>query len=298
MTLLQIRDVAPRDGLQDQAEIIPTERKVQLVRRLYDAGLRSVEVTSFVSRKRVPQLADAEELCARLRDEHLDGLISSAFVATAGGLTRAIDAGVDEISTTVPATDSMTQANFARDRAQMTDEVVGMRAEAGADASVTIAVAFACPYEGPVAPERVISLFERLAEGGYTTILLGDTIGYANPRSVGSLVEQIATRFPEVTVGAHFHDARGSAVANVVAAVNAGATLVDAALGGLGGCPFAPGAAGNVATEDITWVLGQAGFELALDPYAVADAARWLPDGLGVPMRGRAGEATKFEWEG
>lgn len=297
MTTLQIRDVAPRDGLQDQTEIVPTERKVELVRRLYDAGLRSVEVTSFVSAKRVPQLADAADLCARLHAENLDGLLSSAFVATAGGLTRALEAGVDEISTTVPATDSMTQANFGRDRATMTDEVLRMRADAGESASVTIAVAFACPYEGPVPPERVLGLFDALAEGGYRTILLGDTIGYANPRAVAALIGKVSTRFPEITVGAHFHDARGSAVANVMAAVDAGATLVDAALGGLGGCPFAPGAAGNVATEDIVWVLAQSGYEIAVDPHAVVDAARWLPGALGVATRGRAAQATKFDWE-
>ena len=298
MTSVAIRDVAPRDGLQDQAEFIPTEQKVELVRRIYEAGVRWIELTSFVSPKRVPQLADAAELCAAIRSEEFPGLERSAFVATRGGMERAVAAGVDELSTTVPATDAMTQANFGRDRDTMLHEVLALRGDSDSRMSVTVAVAFACPFEGPVAADDVIELVDRLAAGGYETILFGDTIGYGGPRGVHELFGRASELFPQVRFGAHFHDARGAAVANVVAAVEAGATLVDAALGGLGGCPFAPGAAGNVATEDVVWVLQQAGYELGIEPHAMADAGRWLPGALGVGTRARASEATWFEWEG
>jgi hydroxymethylglutaryl-CoA lyase len=297
MTTVSIRDVAPRDGLQDQSEFIPTERKLELVRRIYETGVRWIEMTSFVSPKRVPQLADAAELCGAARAEEFPGLERSVFVATRGGVERALSAGVDEISTTVPATDAMTQANFARDRDTMLAEVLAMRADVDQPMSVTVAVAFACPFEGVVAAEDVLRLVDRLAAGGYRTILFGDTIGYGGPRGVGELFSGATERFPEITFGAHFHDARGAAVANVLTAVEAGGTLVDAALGGLGGCPFAPGAAGNVATEDVVWMLKQAGHDVGIDPRAVADAGRWLPEGLGVETRARASEATWFEWE-
>jgi hydroxymethylglutaryl-CoA lyase len=297
MTAVTIRDVAPRDGLQDHSVIVSTDDKLRLVRRLMRAGIRWVEVTSFVSPKRVPQLADAAELCSRLRAEPLPEFQLSAFAATRGGMERALAAHVDEVSTTVPATDAMTQSNFGRDRATMLREVVEMRVDSLAAMSVTIAVAFACPFEGRVAPAAVLDLIDALATGGYDTILLGDTIGFANPRAVSELIGAAVERFPGIRFGAHFHDARGAGIANVVAAAEAGARVVDASLGGIGGCPFAPGAAGNVATEDVVWVLEQAGFSTGLQPSRLADAARWMSTTLEIATCSRSPSARAFEWE-
>jgi hydroxymethylglutaryl-CoA lyase len=297
VSAVTVREVAPRDGLQDRAAILSTEDKLRLVLRLIEAGIRWAEVTSFVSPSRVPQLADAAELCARLHAEPLGVFQTSAFAATRGGMERALAAQVDEVSTTLPATDAMTQSNFGRDRATMLREVVEMRAASPAAMSVTIAVAFACPFEGRVAPSTVLDLIDTLASAGYDTVLLGDTIGFANPRAVSELVAAAVERFQGLSIGAHFHDARGAGIANVVAAVEAGAGVVDASLGGIGGCPFAPGAAGNVATEDVVWVLEQAGFSTGLQPSRLADAARWMSSELAIATSSRSPSAREFEWE-
>jgi isopropylmalate/homocitrate/citramalate synthase len=300
MTRIELRDVCPRDGLQDLDQPIPTSVKAELVQQLHAAGLRSIEVTSFVSPKAIPQLADAADLSALIPGDTLPGTLRSAFVATQGGLERALAAGIDEISTTIPATDGMTQANFRRDRDQMLEEVIAMRAglDAGTPASITIAVAFGCPFDGVVSPEQVLGLAERLAEGGYDRILLGDTIGVGDPRQVSTIYRLLRSRLDDrVTLGAHFHDPRGAGIANTVAAVEAGATMVDAALGGLGGCPFAPGAAGNIATEDIAWLLHDMGYTFDGDPAAIVDAARWMGEALDLPLRSRTPKARRFDWE-
>jgi hydroxymethylglutaryl-CoA lyase len=297
---IELRDVCPRDGLQDHGAFVPTETKAELVRRLHGAGLRSIEVTSFVSPKAIPQLADAAELCELIPGAALPGTLRSAFVATQGGLERALAAGVDEISTTIPATDGMTQANFRRDRDTMLSEIISLREQipAGIDASVTVAVAFGCPYDGPVDPALVVELVSKLAVAGYRRILLGDTVGVGNPRQVSELYGELRRQTDDsVVLGAHFHDPRGAGVANVVAAVDAGAALVDAALGGLGGCPFAPGAAGNVATEDVAWLLADLGHTIDADPADVVEAARWLGQTLDVPLRSRTPSARRFDWE-
>ena len=300
MSRLELRDVCPRDGLQDLDREVPTEVKAELVRRLGAAGVRSVEITSFVSPKAVPQLADAAALCAQVPAESLPHVCRSAFVATQSGLERALAAGVDEISTTIPATDGMTQANFRRNRDTMLGEVAAMRGalDAGMPASVTIAVAFGCPFDGVVAPEQVAGLAERLAEAGYDRILLGDTIGVGDPGQVRALFGLLRSRLPDdLTLGAHFHDPRGAGIANVVAAVETGATMVDAALGGLGGCPFAPGAAGNVATEDVAWLLHDLGYTFDGDPAAIVEAAQWMGKALDLPLRSRTPKARRFDWE-
>ena len=298
MNKIEIRDVSPRDGLQDLPATVSTEHKHELVRRLWGAGVRAIEVTSFVSPKRVPQLSDAAELCALVAKHAPDGVVLSAFVPNARGAERALAAGIDELSTTVPITDGMSRANFGMDSAQMFNAVAALT-DFGSDAdlSVTISVAFGCPYDGVVTASQVRGMVERLAEAGYSTILLGDTIGVADPRSVEAVFEELVPAFEDVKFGAHFHDARGAGVANVIAAVEAGATLVDAALGGLGGCPFAPGAAGNVATEDVCWALGAMGFEVDPEPAKLATVAGWMREELGVDLASRMPLAARFEWE-
>jgi hydroxymethylglutaryl-CoA lyase len=297
-TELEIRDVSPRDGLQDHQGFVPTETKAELVRKLVGAGVRSVEITSFVSPKVVPQLADAPELCEQLRSDNLDGVRLSAFVGTASWLDRALAWDLDEISIAVPATDAMSEANFRRDTATMLVQAADMRRQAPSTSmSATIAVAFGCPYDGAVALQRVLDLADALAGAGYERILLGDTIGVANPRQVTQVVTALTERFPEISIGGHFHDSRGAAVANVVAAVSAGAQVIDAALAGIGGCPFAPGAAGNVALEDVVWVLEGMGVRTGIDRAAVTEAADWLAQTLGVPLSSKTPRHRLFEWE-
>jgi hydroxymethylglutaryl-CoA lyase len=297
MRHVEIRDVSPRDGLQDIETMIPVELKAELVRRLWLAGMKAIEVTSFVSPKRVPQLADGSELCALVAEELPKDVVLSAFVANARGAERALEAGVAELSTTVPATDGISRANFGMDSDEMFTTVAGLtRYGSAADLSVTVAVAFGCPYDGRVSVASVRELAGRLADAGYARIYMGDTIGVADPASVRTLFEELAA-LDGVELGAHFHDARGAAVANVVAALDAGASLVDSALGGLGGCPFAPGAAGNVASEDLCWALEAMGYDIAPDARALVDAAHWLRETVGVELASRMPSASRFAWE-
>jgi hydroxymethylglutaryl-CoA lyase len=297
MTRIDLRDVTARDGLQDHPVVLTLDQKMALVDAIVRAGIRWVEATSFVNPKVVPQLADAAQLCEKLLTQHADVKVS-AFAATRRGAERALTAGADEISTAVPATDGMSQANFRRTTVQMLDEARSIRALApNMDMSATVAVAFGCPYDGPVDPSTVERLASALIDAGYRTILLGDTVGVAHPRAVGDLVTRLTASFPDATVGIHLHDPRGCGLANVVAGVQAGATLVDATLGGLGGCPFAPGAAGNVAIEDVAWALRGIGYRIDPEPARLRAAALWMRDTLGIELRSSTPQATFFEWE-
>lgn len=294
---VEIRDVSPRDGLQDHKPTVPTELKEALVRRVVGAGVRSVEVTSFVSPKVVPQLADAAELTDRLTVDRPDARLS-VFVGTRSWMGKALLARPDEVSVAVPATDEMSQANFRRDVDEMVKEARAMRhMAAGTGASATVAVAFGCPFAGAVPADRVVALASQLAEAGYERILLGDTIGVADPARSSAMVSRLVRELPTVEIGVHFHDSRGAAVANVVAAVDAGARLVDASLAGIGGCPFAPGAAGNVSLEDVVWVLEGMGIRTGVDREQIAEAGSWLASTLDVPLSSRSPRHRLFDWE-
>ncbi len=298
---VEIRDVSPRDGLQDHFEFVPTTTKTELVRRLAEAGVGSIEVTSFVSPKVVPQLADAADLCEQVlaqRAEQRAGTRFAAFVGTRSWLDNALAWELDEISIAVPATDGMSQANFRRDTVAMLEQAAVMRRDAPETLmSATVAVAFGCPFDGAVSADRVVSLAASLREAGYDRIFLGDTIGVADPEQVRKVVATLVRSLPDTTIGVHFHDCRGAAVANVVAAVEAGARLVDASLAGIGGCPFAPGAAGNVALEDVVWVLEAMGVRTGIDREAVTDAARWLAETLKIPLGSKTPRHRLFDWE-
>lgn len=295
---VEIRDVSPRDGLQDHPVFVPTATKAELVRRLTGIGVRSIEVTSFVSPKVVPQLADAADLCQQVVARRVGDGTFAAFVGTRGRLGDALAWPLDEISVAVPATDGMSQANFRRDTAAMLDEAAAMRRQAPDPLmSATVAVAFGCPFDGAVSKDRVVSLAGSLRSAGYERIYLGDTIGVADPAQVRDVVAALVRELPDTTVGVHFHDSRGAAVANVVAAVEAGARLVDASLAGIGGCPFAPGAAGNVALEDVVWVLEAMGVSTGIDRVGVTEAARWLADTLELPLASKTPHHRLFDWE-
>jgi hydroxymethylglutaryl-CoA lyase len=262
-----ITDVAPRDGLQNQAAQVPTAAKLELIRLLAAAGVASIEATSFVSPKAVPQMADAGELLQQL-NLALPALRSSVLVPNLKGLERAHAAGAKEIAVVLAATETMNQKN------------INMSLEAAVDASVRtlrqaclhglrtrayIAVAFECPFEGVPRLERVLSLARQMAEAGAGEIVIADTIGAASPADVKQVMTALARMIPVDQLAIHLHDTRGMAVANAWAALEVGIRRFDASTGGIGGCPFAPGAAGNLATEDLVLMAANSGFATGID---------------------------------
>jgi hydroxymethylglutaryl-CoA lyase len=262
---VEIVDVTPRDGLQDEAVPVRTADKVALIQSLLAAGLRRIEVASFVNPQRVPQMADAEAVLEALdspREATLVGLVLNQR-----GLDRAIAAGVDEVNTVVLVTDTFSRKNQGME----VDEALAMWAQvaegahsAGLRAAITLSAAFGCPYEGGVDPLRVIELARRAAEAGPIEIALADTIGAGVPNRVASLVAEVA-QVTGVSVRCHLHNTRNTGLANAVAALEAGAQTLDASLGGIGGCPFAPSATGNVPTEDLVHMLERMGATTGVD---------------------------------
>ncbi|MDE0652145.1 MAG: hydroxymethylglutaryl-CoA lyase [bacterium] len=295
-TAVEIVDVAPRDGLQADAVTVPTATKAQLIERLVDAGVRRLEATSFVHPKRVPQMADAEDLMAALpRHENVTYI---GLVMNRRGLDRAIDAGVDEINAVVVCSDTFCERNqgttTAGALAVWEDLAQGAR-EAGIGAGVTLSAVFGCPYEGPIPVERVASVAAEVAKSGPVEIAIADTIGVAVPpdvtERVGAVREIVG---PDVRLRAHFHNTRNTGFANVVAALEAGVEVFDSSLGGIGGCPFAPAATGNIATEDLVYLLDRMGVETGVSLESLCESALWLEELLGRPVPGYLSKAGGF----
>lgn len=275
---IELVEVSPRDGLQNEPRHLSTADKIELIGRAAAAGARRIEVASFVNPAKVPQMADAEAVLAGLR---LPQVRTIGLVLNERGARRALAASVDELGVVCAASDSFGIRNQGLDAAAslaMACDVVRLSRDAGRAAQVTIAVAFGCPFEGAVDPRRVIAMAREIAAAGAIEVAIADTIGIARPGDVERLVRDVAAAIAPLPLRVHFHDTRGMGVANVMAATRSGATIVDAAIGGTGGCPFAPGAAGNVATEDVAYALGEA---LPLDLPALVDTARWLNVRLG-----------------
>ena len=276
-------DVGPRDGLQNEPDVLAPAVRAELVSRLAAAGLPRVEAVSFVRDERVPQMAGAEEVVAAVGPH--DGTELSGLVLNERGFERLRATGLDRVNCTLAATESFSRRNAnasVEEAAAFVDAVV-----AGSDrpVTVTISVAFGCPFEGDVDPGVVVELAERLVSAGAGEVVLADTIGVATPGPVAGLVERALTL--GVPVGGHFHDTRHTGVACAWAAVEAGATLLDASVGGLGGCPFAPRATGNVATEDVLYLLEREGVETGVDLDALIAVAQGLEQRLGRELPGR-----------
>ncbi|MGJ8537644.1 MAG: hydroxymethylglutaryl-CoA lyase [Parasphingopyxis sp.] len=274
---VEIVEVAPRDGLQNEARQIPTAEKLRLVEQAIAMGARRIEVTSFVNPKKVPQMADAEELMRLLPAR--DDVTYIGLVLNGRGAERAIAAGVDELGAVCVASDEFGIRNQGQDSGQsvaVAGNIVRRAGEAGLSGQVTIATAFGCPFEGRVPAARVVDMARRLAETSPREIALADTIGVGVPAQVGDLVAEIAEAIAPIPVRIHLHNTRNTGIANVWAAVEAGAATVDSSLGGLGGCPFAPGAAGNVATEDTVYMLEQSGVSTGIDLERAVAASHWL----------------------
>jgi len=280
-------EVGPRDGLQSWASPVPTPAKVGLIAGLLDCGLRRVEATSMVHPKWVPQLADAEAVLEALQDR-MDRL--RVLVPNRQGLDRAKAAGVRNIAVTVAATDGYNRQNLNRSVQETLNDIIEIGREATVDGVAvdsSISVAFGCPYEGAVSPARVAELAVALADGGIREITLADTIGVANPAQVEELFQAMKERLPLVRWGAHFHDTRGAAMANLLSALETGVSLFEGSVGGLGGSPFAPGAGGNLCTEDALTMLEAMGIKTGVDIDRLIEVARGLERTLGSRLPGK-----------
>ncbi|SOD71824.1 hydroxymethylglutaryl-CoA lyase [Jatrophihabitans sp. GAS493] len=292
---VELVEVAARDGLQNEKRSLSTDHKLELIRRAADAGSRRIEVTSFVNPSRVPQLADAEAVVAGLPE--LTGVTYTALVLNERGYERAIAAGVTEINTVVISTDTFSRRNQGVATREMLASLARIRARARADAvtmAVTIAAAFGCPFEGEVPESRFTSVVAQVADLAPDEILLADTIGVAVPSEVEHRFGILGAAAPQTQLRAHFHDTRNTGIANVVAAVRAGVLRLDTSVGGLGGCPFAPAATGNVATEDVAYTLGRMGYSIEVDVDQTIETARWVTDLLDVPVAGSLTRAGNF----
>jgi hydroxymethylglutaryl-CoA lyase len=301
---VQIVEVGPRDGLQNEATVLPTGTKVELIRRAIIAGVRRIEAVSFVHPRLVPQMADAEAVMDAVRDpQFLDGVAPRGDVRFIGlvlnprGLDRALAAGVDEVNVVVAASDGFARRNQNADR----DELVRTAATiaeaaraAGVASSVVVSTAFGCPFDGEVAEQSVLDVVRALLDAGYREVAVADTIGVGVPAQVRELIGAIRALDPQVRVRAHFHNTRNTGYANALAAVEAGADVLDASIGGIGGCPFAPAATGNIATEDLQYLLQRSGYETGLDLEGLAATGTWVAEHLGRPAPALLGRAGGF----
>ena len=288
-----ICEVGPRDGLQNEARILEPRTRAELVRRLTDTGLRRLEVASFVKPERVPQMAGAEEVVATL--EPREGVVYSGLALNERGYERLAATRLEEVHYSVSATDEFGRRNANATTEESVAAAAAIVARAHADgrrANVTISVAFGCPFEGRVDPGRVLELAGRLAAAGVDEIVVADTIGVGVPRQVRTLVEGTVGRGP--AVGVHLHKTRNTGFANAYAALQAGADVLDSSVGGAGGCPFAPKATGNIATEDLVYLLEGEGVETGVDLDALIRVAAWLEGELGRELPGQLHRAGPF----
>jgi hydroxymethylglutaryl-CoA lyase len=272
-THVDIRDVSLRDGLQIE-DPIPLSAKLELLAAVAATGVREMEATAFVSPSKVPALADAAELAAELHN--FSGIEFSALVASPNGAKRAIASGLGSIEYVVSAADGHSRANVGRSTAEATAQIpliVAIAHDSGATVEVIIATAWDCPFDGPTPPERVVDVVTAAREAGADRLAIADTIGTTTPRRVTDLIARIRPLIENTPLGAHFHNTRGAGLASAYAAVSAGVTRLDASVGGLGGCPFAPGASGNIAVEDLVYLLRDSGIQVDVDLQAAITAA-------------------------
>jgi hydroxymethylglutaryl-CoA lyase len=293
---VEMVEVGPRDGLQNEAALVSTADKAELIRRAIDYGARRIEVTSFVNPKKVPQLADAEALVTMLPDR--DDVTYIGLVLNRRGAERAIATErIDELGAVCVTSDSFgirNQGQSADESLAAAMEIVGFAKGADRSGQITIATAFGCPFEGEVPVARVVEMAKRAADCVPREIALADTIGCGSPAQVAEMVGQVREAIAGLPVRVHFHNTRGTGLANVWAAVGEGATTVDSSLGGLGGCPFAPGAAGNVATEDVLYMLGRSHVATGLDLDKAVAAAAWLAGRMDRTLPAMVGRAPAF----
>jgi (R)-citramalyl-CoA lyase len=291
---VQVVDVGPRDGLQNEDRTLAPEVRAELCDRLAAAGIPRVEAASFVNPRRVPQMAGAEEVMAAI--DRRPGTSYAGLVLNEKGYERAVEAGVDEVRYAFPVTETFARRNqntTVADATQLAGRLVERARLDGVRVSITLSAAFGDPFEGMVEPGHVLDIAGKVAVANPDEIVLADTIGVGVPNQVRELVEGALTF--GTTVGCHFHDTRNTGIANAAAAVESGATVLDASVGGTGGCPFAPRATGNIATEDLVYLLHGMGHETGIDLEALIEVAEWLAQQLGKELPGQVYKAGTFE---
>jgi hydroxymethylglutaryl-CoA lyase len=290
---IDIVDVSPRDGLQNEAALLPTASKLALIRRLAAAGVRRIEVASFVNPERVPQMADAEAVVAELPA----GIEGIGLVLNVRGVERALATAVPALNFTIAATDAFAVRNQGKPVAALLDqwaEAAGLAHRTGRPIAIVISTVFGCPFEGEVPVARIAEVVAAVARARPAVITLADTIGAAAPSDVRAKIEAARAAAPDIPLACHFHNTRNTGLANAVAAVEAGVSRLDASLGGFGGCPFAPKATGNIPTEDLVYMLHRMGYATGIDPEALIAAANWLGEELGHPPPGMLARAGMF----
>jgi len=291
---LEIVDVGPRDGLQNEDETLSSQTRAELCDRLAAAGVPRVEAASFVNPKKVPQMAGAEEVVAGI--QRRPGTVYAGLVLNEKGYERAVEAGIDEVRYAFPVTETFAERNqntTVADATELSGRLTERARLDGVRVSITLSAAFGCPFEGRVEPKVVLDIAERVGAAKPDEIVLADTIGVGVPKGVRELVGGVLNY--GVTVGCHFHDTRNTGIANAIAAVEAGAMVLDASVGGTGGCPFAPKATGNIATEDLVYLLHGMGYETGIDLDALIECAQWLSEQLGKELPGQVHKAGNFE---
>jgi hydroxymethylglutaryl-CoA lyase len=295
MSAVELVEVGPRDGLQNESVRLTTLEKLEFISRAIEAGVRRIEVNSFVNPKMVPQMADAEAVAAGL--VRRDDVIYIGLVLNKRGALRALACGMDELGAVCSASDEFAMRNQGQTSAEslaMCGEVVRLALQESKRAQITISTAFGCPFEGEVSPDRVVDMARLAAAAQPVEVALADTIGVAGPADVESLVTRVREAIRPIPVRVHFHNTRNTGLANVWAAVRAGASTVDASLGGLGGCPFAPRATGNVPTEDVVYMLERSGFRTGLDLDKLIQSSLWLRERMGRELPGMLSRAGAF----
>ncbi len=292
---IEIVEVGPRDGLQNEAAAVPTPVKLEFIRRALEAGIRRIEVASFVNPRRVPQMADAEAIMAAL-PRH-DDVSYVGLVLNRTGFDRAAAAGCREIGMVVFTTDEFNRRNqgvSCVESVRTWCEIASAAQAAGIRAQVTISAAFGCPFEGEVPVARVVEIARAVADGGPFEIAIADTIGVGVPVQVTEIFGEVAAALPGMPLRGHFHNTRNTGLANAYAATMSGAQVLDASLGGLGGCPFAPAATGNIPTEDLVYMLSRMGIETGIDLGLAMDTARWIEPHVGHAVPGLLVKAGDF----
>lgn len=290
-----IKEVGPRDGLQNEKVFVSTEDKIAWINQLSSTGLKYIEITSFVNPKWIPALSDAAEVAKGIT--RMPGVVYTALVPNRKGLERALGSNIDEIAVFMSASETHNQKNINKsieNTFPILREVVQQSLSAGKSTRGYISTVFGCPYEGNVHIEKVIRVSETLFEMGIGELSLGDTIGTANPKQVQEMLEVLLKRFPSDKFALHFHDTRGAALANIVVSLDMGITSFDASLGGLGGCPYAPGASGNVSTDDFLYMLNGMGIHTGVDQEKLLSASRFIQDKIGRPLPSRSLQACSL----
>ncbi len=292
---VEILEVGPRDGLQNESVVFTTSDKLKLINGAIDSGIRRLEVASFVHPKRVPQMADAEAVIAGLPDR--PDVTYIGLVMNERGLDRALATGIDEVGCVTLATDTFALKNQGQTSDESVQIAAGLIKKAkaeGRQANVTISAAFGCPFEGEVPVKRVAEMAEELAKAGPHEIAIADTIGVGDPVKTLKLIQAVNEVASGIPLRMHFHNTRNTAIANIFAAVQAGVSVIDSAIGGIGGCPFAPNATGNVATEDVIYMLERAGFKTNISLDRINENAQWLSEKMDRSLPGMVSRAGGF----